>query len=105
MLGSVIIGVLTKFERDVSLFVVLAVGSLVHHEVQHVLLSGFSAVIQLVLDVQVVVCNPHVGYIDAVIADAVGLFGRHEIDVFVRIFSTWLIGHCSRIRLPSRPAG
>ena len=46
------------------------------------LLVGISAVIQLVLDVQVVVCNPHVGYIDAVIADAVGLFGRHEIDVF-----------------------
>ena len=46
------------------------------------LLVGISAVLQLVLDVQVVVCDPHVGYIDAVIADAVGLFGRHEIDVF-----------------------
>ena len=77
---GVIIGIMA--ERQVQVAIVRNVPSLVDDQVQHVLFVHVVAMIELVHNINMVLRQPDIFHIDAVVSDAVRLVRWHPINVF-----------------------
>lgn len=76
---SIVIGIVAELKMQISVhdrFI-----GFIDNQVQHMQLFRIIAVVYLVDDVDMVIRQPYVIHINVVVPDAVGLVGRHAIDV------------------------
>ena len=79
----IFVGVVAELQCEVVRIVIPVCRGFVDDQAEHVFLLRILAAHELAFDVQIVFpCEPHLCDVDAVVADAVFLLGRHVIDVF-----------------------